>query len=627
VVDTGLLVIGSFGAVSFNQLLPKGWSLGNVTCFHASAGWLIPDAQIRERVCRVEDFLDDALIADIEDRKLCFLRDLERHNEGVQEKGVPLVHLLRYHVMRQYETFLEAYEVLRRIFQRYKILQVYCHPSCGLDRRTAAYANVLQTVFSGQIQLLHDDTGEHGAVSTGTTVTGKSYSRQFMCFLASVLLSVNAMIRTHGPTVYFCASLSQCGELLHALRRCGPFRIVFVNQELPMKSVPNFLRLGVQWMEIEGFDLRTDSLSVVELCSEWPIHFETSWMKEYFSDEPALMELMRRFIEINLAHNRHGLLRTIYRLERAFSQSSMLAVVCGEDQMPPGRAVVEMANHHGRSSYVICHAIHIMSTNFIFSARNVLTYGKKMREIIQRYCLQHHPIDRVPKVHEIGMPRLVRLKTLSAESVTRDVRLRLGVQAGRKLVLFVLGNMTLYPYFYLNYLCVQKQRCSVTVLRKLRSISEKRDDVHVVVKLKQGAKDTINSFADMWKVETGVAFSIVFQEDTTELVRASDLVCHAYSTVGYEAMLLGKPVVRFGMNDSFKNWEFVGTTAEVPVNWNITEEDMEKILLRLLLDEDVRAEQITKSREYLDTYHSREDLQVIERFMNLVIGTGKAGIA
>jgi len=97
--------------------------------------------------------------------------------------------------------------------------------------------------------------------------------------------------------------------------------------------------------------------------------------------------------------------------------------------------------------------------------------------------------------------------------------------------------------------------------------------------------------------------------------------------VGYEAMLLGKPVVRFGMNDSFKNWEFVGTTAEVPVNWNITEEDMEGILLRLLFDEDVRAEQITKSREYLDTYHSREDFQVIERFMNLVIGTGKAGIA
>ena len=215
------------------------------------------------------------------------------------------------------------------------------------------------------------------------------------------------------------------------------------------------------------------------------------------------------------------------------------------------------------------------------------------------------------------MPRLQALQTLTDEAARREVARDLGVPPKKKIVLFALGNMAPHAYFHLNYLQIEKQRVCREMLEQLSRLARKRQDLHVIVKLKPSASDPAESLRREWGVLEHESFQLEGRPyDMATLVRACDLVAHSYSTVAYEAMLAKKPVICVNGPEEFSGWEFLGEGVEQV--YLPDADTLEPLVEKMLYDESFRKAYFARVSDYLAAFHSKQDLHVQERVLQLI---------
>jgi len=121
------------------------------------------------------------------------------------------------------------------------------------------------------------------------------------------------------------------------------------------------------------------------------------------------------------------------------------------------------------------------------------------------------------------------IKNFSYQKITDEMK----IPKNKKVILFATENL---PNM------IEKELVTNTILNEIKNLS----DIHLIIKMHPNEDDVsfYRKKIDMLKLSN---FSIVKDVNLYETLFISDVVVLTYSTVGYEAMLMGKPVISLNL--------------------------------------------------------------------------------
>jgi len=155
-------------------------------------------------------------------------------------------------------------------------------------------------------------------------------------------------------------------------------------------------------------------------------------------------------------------------------------------------------------------------------------WSKKVKEYLLKFG--NFP-EKVPVV--TGDPKLDYLPSVIKNFSYQKITEKMKIPKNKKVILFATENLP-----NMN----EKELVTNTVINAIKNLP----DIHLIIKIHPNEND--DSFyrkkIDMLKLSN---FSIVKDVNLYETLFISDVVVLSYSTVGYEAMLMGKPVISLNL--------------------------------------------------------------------------------
>ena len=603
------IFIGGFNLANYKDFLNIG-KANEIFFLHAAASWYIKDDNIKKYLIRPGDFIEQRQLEGVDDDSIKFSKELTKATKGITFEGVNFIEVLRFKIARKYATIIEAYLMLKETIKRYKPSMVILEPPKG-NMRCQTYNEVAEYLLnrlniSFRYNCQNDDKNLSAPLDRLKKV--RYYFKEHIRSLISFGINLSGPRQDKKDIILFYGAFKQFEDTIQWFADAKDYKLTYLKEGVPFNKISFFLKNRVCWHKIPEFDTGqtvSNNEYIENLCSRL---FENPYIvKTYFDNENILAEAMRSYIKKELYRGWGIYERLVKICSSIFSDSRIKAVFVDEDQLPIARIVVDSANLAGKQTFLLCHGILSEKTNFVFSVKNIYTYGKKISERIRE-----HSDGICPNIIEVGMPRLSRLALIDALSARDKICKDLSIQPDKKIILFVMGKMSFDGNFYANNLKKNRQMAYLETLRRLKDLTAGDSRIHVIVKLHPHTSETLeNSYykRDYFNAE---GFSVIDLYDIDLLVKGCDMVMHCMSTVAYHGFIAQKPVVR--VRSEFENtlWDFVGSGAEEVVD--IGSGSFDKTVTEILFDTKKQETLCKKANEYLKQDYS-QDLNIEERVL------------
>ena len=578
--------------------------------FHASTTWFIKDKRIRKCLLRPGDFIEQEVLDNIEESSMEFVRELEDSSKSMSFEGIYLMPLLRYWNLRRHSMLLESYIALSECIKRYKPEMVVIDASCNYNSRGEIYKAVAGCLLEKE-EITFNFTGNN---SVGAGFKRMPYVRHLIKEQVRKIISlmINSFCRPSGKkkTIVFSGSFNQMSQVMKWFADSRDYNIVYFTQGIPLNKAIFYFKQKIIWRKIPIIMPKRKDSKKSLLDS-----FINGWFKsgdvidKFFHGEGLVAGLMKQFIKKDIEQNWGIITHLIRASNKVFLRASISAVILDEDQTLHNRIIVDTANYNKKETFVICHGILTQKTNYIFSARNIFTYGKKVSQKIKDYsnCFQ-------PDIYEIGTPRLDRLKRLKASESKQKIQNDFLFPSDKKIILFPMGDMFFDKEFYTGRLKEDTQMVIYKTARKLIDMIKRNESLFLIIKLK-GAVNEKKFVSDTYNIGESDRIKVTGTYDIDCLVSGCDLIIHTITTVSYHGLVAQKPPIRVKSKIDNKLWEFANTDAEEIIE--IDSLDFEEKVMSLLYDEQKIRQFHRMAQRYLHENYGNEDLRVRERLLNI----------
>jgi len=517
---------------------------------------------------------------------------------------------LRYWNLRRHSMLLESYIALSECIKRYKPEVVVIDASCNYNSRSEIYKAVAGCLLEEE-KITLNFTGRN---SVGAGFKRIPYVRHLIKEQVRKIISlmINSFCRPSGKkkTIIFSGSFIQMAQVMKWFADSRIHNIVYFNQGIPLNKAIFYFKQKIMWRKIPIImSKRKDSKNTL-LDS-----FVNGWFKsgdvidKFFHGESLVAGLMKQFIKKDIEQNWGIITHLIRASNKVFLCASISAVILDEDQTLHNRIIVDTANYNKKETFVICHGILIQRTNFIFSAKNIFTYGKKVSQEIKNYSSRFRP-----DIYEIGMPRLDRLKRLKASESKQKIQSDFLIPSDKKIILFPMGDMLFDKEFYTGRLKEETQMIVYKTAKRLSDLVQRNKGLFLIIKL----KDEVNEkrfVSDTYNIGDSDRIKVVGKYDIDYLVSGCDLIIHTITTVSYHGLVAQKLPIRVKSKIDNKLWEFANTDAEEVIE--IESLDFEEKVMSLLYDEQKIKQFHRRAQRCLHENYGNEDLRVRERLLKI----------
>ena len=603
------IVIGQFNLSNYDRFSEYHRD-GNLYFFHASTTWFIKDKRIRRCLLRPGDFVEQVVLEEVEENSMVFIRDLENYSKDIAFDGIKIIPLLRFDIIRKHSMLLESYITLSECIKRYKPEMLVIDSSCNRNYRSNIYHDVVECLskeYNIPISYLASKNidSEFKRIPYIQNLIKEQVKK-------TISLIIKFFCRPSGKkkTIIFSGSFNQMAQVMKWFADSKVYNLVYFKQGIPLNKTLFFLKHKIMWKKIPVNMSENKGNKNTLLDS-----FINSWFKsgdvidKFFRGEDLLAGLMKQFIKDDIEQN-WGIITHLIRISnKVFLRTDVSAVFLDEDQTLHNRIIVDTANYNKNETFVLCHGILNQRTNFIFSAKNIFTYGTKASQQIKNYSNDHQP-----KIHEIGTPRLDGLKRLKTSESRHKIQRDFSIPADKKIILFLLGDLFFDKIFYTNRLKEDTQMVIYKTAKKLIDMIKKNESLFLIIKLKDDGKE--KSFvSDTYNIGESDRIKVTGAYDIDYLVKGCDVIINTVTTVSYHGLVAQKPVIRVKPKIDNSLWEFINTGAEEAVE--IDSLAFEEKIMDLLYDERKRNQFIQKANQCLIENYRNEDLRVRERLLKI----------
>ena len=299
-------------------------------------------------------------------------------------------------------------------------------------------------------------------------------------------------------------------------------------------------RAGIRYQSFDDFitpEVRSDSEARVrQLFPRWMQAVQSPSVRSAFSTGrvdlfPDIED--RLHILLHEAFCQETL--CIEGLRNLIHQRGVVLFVTWNDSLPPHRALTLYAQQRGIPTLHISHAVHGMQpTNEVIYADRTAVYGEHSREL---YLGREHPAEKVIVTGNPDWDKYAHMPRLWKRD---EVCRRLGLEAEKRTVLFA-------TFFIPDPLSsVGRSRVERFYRSLLRSVKElqKTYPIQLAVKLHPAEWEREPWYRRI-AVEEGVDRLVIASGGLEEFLFVSDVVICRGSNIGFEALLLGKPVISY----------------------------------------------------------------------------------
>ncbi|MBW2123207.1 MAG: CDP-glycerol glycerophosphotransferase family protein, partial [Deltaproteobacteria bacterium] len=227
----------------------------------------------------------------------------------------------------------------------------------------------------------------------------------------------------------------------------------------------------------------------------------------------------------------------IETLKHLVRQRRLVMVLVWNDSLPLHRALVLFAQEAGVPVLHVAHAIYGMEpTNEVVYADRIAVYGDHSKEL---YVGRGNPPE---KVVVTGNPDWDKYKYLHTVLSRAEVCRSLGLDRRKRIVLFA-------TFFVAGPMAAADsslpKRFFQTLLRSIKRLGS-RYQMQLAVKLHPAERDR-GSWYRRIAAQEDMGDVVVEAGHLEELLFVSDLLICRGSNIGFEALLLGKPVISYGL--------------------------------------------------------------------------------
>ncbi len=264
---------------------------------------------------------------------------------------------------------------------------------------------------------------------------------------------------------------------------------------------------------------------------------------------------------------------------------SVRAVVVASDVHPVGKAIVHLANARGIPTIVVQHGLYgndgeALTLGFLpLSAATVCVWGEGSAQILER-----HGVAR-ERIRLTGQPRFDQIVALREQDWHHRICDQLELAHSCRFLTFASQNI------------FRRDEQRLAILQSFGRLCEDIPESVVVVKLHPAEN------LRLWEQSAAKLelprVRIVKQIDLHRLLAASDVVMTVFSTVGLEALLLGKPLVVLTDLERSYEMEYLQAGAAIPAE----SEHLTDAVRRILYDSSTR-EALRKAAESFVRYHT-----------------------
>ena len=604
-----VIIIGKFNLSDYNNFSAYSRN-GRLYFFHASTTWFIKDKRILKYLLRPGDFIEQEALYEIEENSMEFIRGLEDSFKSMSVEGVYLMPLLRFWNIRRHSMLLEAYITLSESLKRYKPEAVIIDATCNQSYRSKIYCAVAGSLMEKEgipISFLDSKETESGLIRFYLLRSLiKDYARKTISLLINLFCKQDGMKKT----IVFSGSFNQMAQVMKWFADSKVYNIVYFKQGIPLNKALFFIKNKIKWQKIPASVTRREGYKNTLLDG-----IRNNWFKSgdvirnYFRGESFLAELMKQFTREDISQNLNTITKLIQVSSNIFHSKDVNAVFLDEDQTLQNRIIVDSANYNKKETFVISHGILGQKTNYIFSARNIFTYGKKVSQEIKDYsnCFR-------PDIYEIGTPRLDRLKRLKAAESKYRIQNDFLIPSDKKIILYSMGDMFFDKEHYTGRLKEETQMIIYKTAKRLSDLVKKNNGLFLIIKL----KDEFNEkkfVSDTYNIGESEGIKVTGSYDIDCLVSGCDLIINTITTVSYHGLVAKKPVIRVKAMTDHELWEFTNTDAEEVIE--IDSLHFEEKIMDLLYDERKRKQFHQNANKYLNDNYRNEDLRVRERLLKI----------
>ncbi|MEM2916597.1 MAG: UDP-N-acetylglucosamine 2-epimerase, partial [Candidatus Woesearchaeota archaeon] len=225
----------------------------------------------------------------------------------------------------------------------------------------------------------------------------------------------------------------------------------------------------------------------------------------------------------------------------------------------------------------------------------LLVYGSYYRDFLVKNG--HYPAEEISVIGNLRYDHFVNAKKLSKKAMAE----KYGLDVSKPIVLYV-GNI----------LPSQSEYEEMT-----RAVFQAAKELDVFLVVKQHPGETSDALYHRLASETGLKPFITKNASTLELLTACDVVIGYESTLDYEAMILGKPVIVVNLGNRPDSLPFVREGAALGV---YKEEDAVPALKNALFDKKTREDLEKGMRKLVEAHCNKVDGRSAERAAEIIRG-------
>lgn len=340
------------------------------------------------------------------------------------------------------------------------------------------------------------------------------------------------------PTI-LVSYLRQNIALLKALSECGQFDLVI---EINEESDPDLLaRAGIRHENFNDFivpEVRSASeIRFKELLPLWMNSLESpSFQDQFAMGETSFFTEARDVLEGVFREQFLSAIVTVETFKKIADQRRLALVLSWSDFSPLHRTLALTARQMGIPFLHVAHAIHGMDpTNETVYADRVAVYGDFSRDM---YLSSGNPPE---KIVVTGNPDWDKYKSIMPSLRKDDICSVLGLDPKKRTILFATFWLA-GPTSPIDPSLVE--RFYRALLRTISDIS-RYHKVQLAVKLHPSECDRKGWYRKI-AIEEGMEDLVIEASRLEALLMVSDVVVCRASNIGFEALLLGKPVISYG---------------------------------------------------------------------------------
>jgi tetratricopeptide (TPR) repeat protein len=289
----------------------------------------------------------------------------------------------------------------------------------------------------------------------------------------------------------------------------------------------------------------------------------------------------------------------IETLNRLVQKRRVALILVWNDSLPPHRALTLSGQRLSVPILHVSHAIHSMTpTNEVVYADRIAVYGDFSRK---QYIGAGNPPE---KVITTGNPDWDKYTFLPRKLDRGEICRSLGLDPGKRTVLFATFFVS-YPLGSVDPSSPEKLFRSL--VRAVRDLQPHRQ-IQLAVKL-HPAEEKRRPWYQRMASEEGMEELLIESESLEELLFVSDLVICRGSNIGFEALLLGKPVISYQAN-------LFGDDRVVTVIHDVAE--LTAAIERALTGGAIHKDLDRIRKEVIRRYNSVSDGKATQRVMNII---------